>query len=115
MTKLTKILLVISLTASVTGGILDFGRFKINPSLTVMLPLGAVFFGMFLISFMMQKEMARFDEENAIKLEEIRHKDADDSNCRSCSNCQCRTRKHPKTGFAEASGHEKLRELRLQR
>jgi len=56
------------MTGFVAGGIIDFGGFNLNPSWTVALPLGAVFFGLFLISFMLEKEMAGFDEEEAIKL-----------------------------------------------
>jgi hypothetical protein len=67
MTKLSKTLLAVSLTGFVAGGIIDFGGFKVNPAVTVALPLGAVFFGLSLISYMMEKEMAKFDEETAEK------------------------------------------------
>jgi hypothetical protein len=115
MAILTKILLAISSVASVAGGILDFGRFKINPSLTIMLPMGAVFFGMFLISFMMEKEMTKFDEENILKYERIRRTDARNSNCRNCKNCECRTRKHHKTETGETTRRENLSKRRLQK
>lgn len=108
MTILSKILLAISLVTSVTGVILDFGRIKIHPSLAVMLPMGAVFFGMFLISLMMEKEMAKFDEENALKHERIRRKDAGDSNCRNCKKCECQTRKQHKTRFGETTLRKNL-------
>ena len=54
------------------GGIIDFGGFSVISELTVVLPLGAVFLGLFMISFMMEKEMAGFDEEEAGKLQLIR-------------------------------------------
>jgi hypothetical protein len=69
MTKLSKILLAVSLAGFAAGGIIDFGGFKVIPAVTVALPLGAVFFGLALISYMMEKEMAKFDEEEAGKQE----------------------------------------------
>ena len=69
MTKLSKILLAVSLAGFAAGGIIDFGGFKVIPAVTVALPLGAVFFGLALISYMMEKEMAKFDEEAAGKQE----------------------------------------------
>ena len=60
MTALSKTLLSVSVTGFVAGSIIDFGGFNLNPVVTVALPLGAVFFGLFLISFMLEKEMAKF-------------------------------------------------------
>jgi hypothetical protein len=71
MTTLSKTFLAISATGFVTGSIVDFGGFSVNPSWTVALPLGAVFFGLFLILFMLEKEMAKFDEEESMKLQLI--------------------------------------------
>jgi hypothetical protein len=71
MTALSKILLTLSLTGFTAGSVIDFGGFNLNPSWTVALPLGAVFFGLFVISFMLEKEMAKFDEEEAKKLQLI--------------------------------------------
>jgi hypothetical protein len=68
MTTLPKILLTASVTGFTAGSIIDFGGFNLNPAWTMVLPLGAVFFGLFLISFMLEKEMAKFDRENAEKL-----------------------------------------------
>ena len=101
MTKTTKILLAICITTSVLGGLLDFATIKIVPCLAVLLPLGAVFFGMFLISHMMEKEMAKFDEENALKYAHIQTDPSGDSNCRSCKNCECQTRKQTETKLGE--------------
>jgi len=33
------------------------------------MPVGAIFFGLFLVTFMLQKEVARFDEEELRRLE----------------------------------------------
>jgi hypothetical protein len=67
MTTLSKTLLVVSVTGFVAGSVIDFGGFNLNPSWTVALPLGAVSFGLFLISFMLEKEMVGFDEDEAKK------------------------------------------------
>ena len=69
MTTLSKILLAVSVTGFAAGAIIDFGGVSVMPQLTVALPLGAVFFGLFMIAFMMQKEMAKFDEEESKKLQ----------------------------------------------
>jgi hypothetical protein len=71
MKTLSKTLLVVSATGIAAGSIIDFGGFSVNPSVTVALPLGAVFLGLFMISFMMEKEMAGFDAEEAGKLQLI--------------------------------------------
>lgn len=68
MTTLSKTLATISTTGFLAGGLVDFGGFNLNPAWTVALPLGAICFGAFLISFMMEKEMAAFDEEESRKL-----------------------------------------------
>ncbi len=60
------------MTGFVVGGVLDFGGFKINPVWTVALPLGAIAYGMFLISFMLEKEVAKFDEDEARELQLIK-------------------------------------------
>jgi hypothetical protein len=72
MTMLSKTLLAVSATGFTAGSIIDFGGFSLNPSWTVALPLGAVCFGLFLISLMLEKEMAGFDAEQARKWELIK-------------------------------------------
>jgi hypothetical protein len=72
MTTLSKTFLAASTTGFAAGSVIDFGGFSVIPALTAALPLGAVFFGLFMISFMMEKEMAGFDEEEAGKLQLIR-------------------------------------------
>jgi hypothetical protein len=68
MTILSKTLLTVLVAAFVAGSIIDFGGFNLNPAWTVALPFGAVFFGLFLISFMLEKEVAKFDEDEAKEL-----------------------------------------------
>jgi hypothetical protein len=72
MTTLSKTLLAVAITGMAAGGILDFGGCKINPAWTVALPLGAIAYGMFLISFMLEKEVAGFDEDAAKELRWIK-------------------------------------------
>ena len=67
MIKLTKILVSVSAAGFIAGSIIDFGGLNLNPAWTVALPLGAVFSGLSLISFMLEKEMAKFDAEEALK------------------------------------------------
>jgi nicotinamide mononucleotide (NMN) deamidase PncC len=62
MTKMTKILLVVSLSAFALGftGILwGFGR-----------PVGAICFGLFMISKLLEKETALYDQEQRLRLAE---------------------------------------------
>jgi hypothetical protein len=68
MTTLSKTLLAVSVTGLVAGSVIDFGGFNLNPTWTVALPFGAVFYGLFLISFILEKEVAQFDEEEAEQL-----------------------------------------------
>jgi hypothetical protein len=72
MTTLSKTLLAAGVTGLVAGSITDFAGFNFNPVWMAGLPLGAVFCGMFLISFMLEKEMALFDAERAKKLAVIK-------------------------------------------
>jgi hypothetical protein len=72
MTTLSKTLLAVAVTGLVAGSFTDFGGFNFNPLWMVGLPLGAVFCGMFMISFMLEKEAALFDAEAAEKLQPIK-------------------------------------------
>jgi len=71
MTTLSKTLLAVTITGLAAGSIIDFGGFNLNPAWAAALPFGAVFYGLFLISFMLEKEVARFDEEEAKELQVI--------------------------------------------
>ena len=72
MTKLSKTLLAVTVTGVVSGIILDLGRFKLNSAWTMVLPLGAIAYGLFLISFMLEKEMAKFDADAVKELQLIK-------------------------------------------
>jgi hypothetical protein len=60
MTKTTKTLLTLSLTAFAFGCTNLLGG--------IGAPVGAIFFGLFLIFRIMEKEMALFDQEQALRL-----------------------------------------------
>lgn len=64
----TKISLAVSVIGFVAGSIVDFGGFEVNPMLMVILPVGAIFFGMFLISLVLENEVAKFDDEHTQRL-----------------------------------------------
>lgn len=68
MTILSKTLLAVAIVG-LTGGsfIASYGDNARPMALAVVLPLGAVAFGMFLIVFALQKEVAVYDREQAMK------------------------------------------------
>lgn len=68
MTRIPKALLAVSLTAFVVGSVVTFGSPEIPAGWTVAMPVGAIFFGLFLVAFMLQKEVAKFDEEERARL-----------------------------------------------
>jgi hypothetical protein len=68
MTKLTKCLLMIAVTGLVAGGMADFSGLKLNPLFTVLLPAGAVFLELFIISLLLEKAMAEFDKEETERM-----------------------------------------------
>lgn len=79
MTTATKTFLAVSVLGFIAGGIVDFSGLNVNPMLTVILPVGAISFGVFLISLILEKEVALFDEEQKKKLALIRqHKPGPD-------------------------------------
>ena len=57
----------ISLAGFAAGVWIDYSGQPVDPKWTAVLPMGAVFFGLFLIFLMLQKEMAAFDREEAEK------------------------------------------------
>ena len=67
MTKITKTLLFLAVAGTVTGLLFVSGLVDVKDAsaLYVALPLGAVFFGLFLISRMLEKEAALHDQEYA--------------------------------------------------
>ena len=62
MKKTTKVLLLISMTGFVVGA-------TTNVLWGIGLPIGAIFFGFFLISKVLEKEVAAFDQEQRMRLE----------------------------------------------
>jgi len=68
MTLATKTFLAISFAGFIVGSTMDFGGFRVSPMLTAILPVGVTFLGAFLISLILEKEVARFDEEQRQKL-----------------------------------------------
>ncbi len=90
MTKLTKNCLNISATGLVAGSAIDFGGLDfINPLSFIVLPLGAVFFGAALISFMLENEMAKFDAEQTKKTETVEPNKLGEKKCNGCITCRC--------------------------
>src|SRR5712664_2603887 len=78
MNKTTKTLLIVSLAGLVVGtafvtGLLPVGNLV---ALYVVLPLGAVFFGLFLISLVLEKENALFDNDQRTVLSPVLSRDS---------------------------------------
>lgn len=71
MTTTSKILLMVSVAGLVGGSFIDFHGVNANPSLAAVLPLGAIAFGLFLIIFTMEKEVAKYDEEQEKTMQRI--------------------------------------------
>jgi hypothetical protein len=68
MNKLSKRLLAISLTAFFVGFVSVCGGDLIPVSLSVGMPTGAIFLGLFLVAYILQGEMAKFDAEEQSRL-----------------------------------------------
>jgi uncharacterized membrane protein HdeD (DUF308 family) len=70
MTRVTKVLLVAGVVCLVLGLLVsvDVIDSKAHPTLTVALPVGAICLGVFFISFIFEKDAARFDEEQRARL-----------------------------------------------
>ncbi|HUB86564.1 MAG TPA: hypothetical protein VMB22_01635 [Verrucomicrobiae bacterium] len=49
------------------GSLIWAGCVNVAPALTLVMPVGAIAFGMFMITLMLEKEMAGFDAEEAEK------------------------------------------------
>lgn len=70
MTTLSKTLLIISAIGFAVGSVVAFGNIATNNvGLLMAMPLGAIAFGVFLISLMMEKEMKQFDHEVAERIQ----------------------------------------------
>ncbi len=66
MTKVTKILLVLAIVCLAGGVVVNSGLVDVDqfPMVYVLLPVGAVFLGMFLISRVLQSESAQYEKEH---------------------------------------------------
>ena len=72
MTKIPKTFLAISLAAFSLGLVVTFGNFELSSYWTVALPFGAVCFALFQITFIMQNEAAKFDEDECVRRQHAR-------------------------------------------
>ena len=66
MSRLTKIMLGLTVINSVASALFLTGIVNISsvPGLYVVFPLAAIFYGMFLICWMLEKDVAEFDAEH---------------------------------------------------
>src|ERR1041385_1123298 len=80
MSKTTKTLLVLSAIGLVSGMIFVTGMVKVGDSVAwyITLPMGAIFLGLFLISKLLEKEVALHDQEQALALASAKKVDAGD-------------------------------------
>jgi hypothetical protein len=92
--------MAVSATGFAAGGIIDFGRFSVIPEVTVALPLGAVCFGLSIISLMMEREMAKFDVEEAEKIEPLQRKEFAGSKSKIRENLKFNTASKPASATA---------------
>ena len=67
MTRFTTILLTIAITGLAVGTFVASQGQLATPALALVLPIGAVAFGLFLIALALQKEVAVYDREQALK------------------------------------------------
>ena len=67
MTTLSKTFLTIAIVGLTAGTIVAACGDNVSPTLTVVLPFGAIAFGLFLIAFILEKEVAIYDQEQAAK------------------------------------------------
>ena len=71
MTKLPKFFLTVSVTAFAVA-FATVGSDNVAPAWAVAMPVGAIFLGWFLIAFMLQNEVAQFDEETRLRFEAMK-------------------------------------------
>lgn len=69
MTTLSKALLTVAVGGLAGGSVIDYCDIKASPALAAVLPLGAIAFGLFLIVFMLEGEVAKYDQEQEAKLQ----------------------------------------------
>lgn len=76
MKRLPKLLLALAVPALTMGAIVDFSGVKIAPEWTVALPAGVILLGLFMISWLLQDEVAQFDAEERSKIESAHRRQA---------------------------------------
>jgi hypothetical protein len=64
----SKVLLTTAVTGLAGGSLIDFHGVGANPALAAVLPSGVIAFGLFLIVFMLEKDVAEHDREQDEKL-----------------------------------------------
>ena len=67
-----KTLLVVALTGLVGGIFVASSHRNLPLALEIVMPLGAIFTGLFLVSLMLRGEAAKFDEDQRLKYEAIK-------------------------------------------
>lgn len=72
MTRWMKLLLGVAVALLLTGLIVSISDAALAAAWTVALPLGVIAMGMFMISWVIRKEVARFEEEERRKREAAR-------------------------------------------
>lgn len=87
MSKTTKTLLTLSLVGLVSGLIFVTGIVNVENAVAwyITLPMGAIFFGLFLISKLLEKEVALHDAEQALMLasaQKVGNSSAGEASCR---------------------------------
>ena len=68
MNRLPKWLLTLSVPTFITGMAVSISRAALAPAWTVALPAGVILFGLFMISWLLQDEVAGFDAEERRKI-----------------------------------------------
>ncbi len=71
MTTAFKILSAVAATGLIGGTVIDTQNIDSHPGLAAVLPLGAIAFGVSLVMYMLEKEMAQYDAEQAAKSKRI--------------------------------------------
>jgi hypothetical protein len=96
MSKMTKVLLVLSLSCLASGLVFVTGIVNVGEAawLYVTFPVGAILFGLFLISLSLQAESALFDEEQRRTVAAI------GSGKSAAPKVCCEARAHKKEGLA---------------
>ena len=89
MSKTTKSLLVIAMAGLLLGLVFATGLFNLKDTVWVytILPAGAIFFGLFLISKLLEKETARYDVEQESLEASLNGVRSDESACGKASCC----------------------------